>query len=259
MQATVEKTEKELPIEDVYYFITNERYKGGFPMFFTDKDFPEIKVLEDNYEVIKKEIFSVLGDSLESLTPGFIPHGSWDGTGWKSVSLYSFGFKKKKNCKQYPKITKIVEAMPGMTTAQISVISPRSKMKPHLDDTSAVGRVHLGIQIPGRLPEVGLRVDTFERDWEEGKAFALNAVKAHTAWNYTEEDRIILLVDVVHKQYLKKKLRICGNVLGQLVMKQLAVKYPVLKKLPKWLIMTIHKVFGFGAWLVLLTKNALNL
>ena len=246
----------EIPIEDEYYYIVNERYKGKMPVYFTEEQFTESTYIKNNYEEIKNEIESYFtNNNVSDLENGFVLHAHTEGFGWKPIGLYVFGFKRNANCKKFPVLTRIAESIPSMTSAQISIMQPNSSLIPHIDDTSAVVRIHLGIKIPGSLPELGFRMGGKEVTWKEGELLILSPIRPHYAWNKTDKNRIVFIVDVVHKQYLDRKLRICGNVLGQLVMKYIASRIIILKKIPKPLTMAIHKTFGFGAYTILIIRK----
>jgi beta-hydroxylase len=238
----------------------NERYKGKMPAFYEESQFPEAKYIKENYKVIKEEIEDYFkGNSQLVHKPGLIPHKSYEGIGWSSIALYVFGFKRSSHCRHFPKITKIIEAIPAMTSAQISIMKPGAYMKPHIDDTSAIVRIHLGIMIPGILPDVGLRMCGKEVSWKEGELLMLSSMRPHCAWNKTNLNRIIFIVDIVHQQYLSRKYRICGNVLAQLVMKLTASRIVILKKMPRNITFLLHKLLGFGAYLIIVFKKKLNI
>lgn len=250
----------EIPIEDEYYYIVNERYKGKMPPFFNEGDFAEAAFIKSKYNIIKNEINDYFNREVEhKLKPGLIPHSSWDGSGWKSIGLYIFGFKRSMNCKKFPILTEIIESIPTMTSAQISIMQPGTRLMPHIDDTSAVARIHLGIKIPGTLPELGFRMAGKEVSWKEGEILILSSIRPHYAWNYTKDRRVVVIIDVIHQQYYNRKLRICGNVLVQLVMKIIASRFIILKKLPKSLTFNIQKSLGLGAYLILLTRRFLKI
>ncbi len=250
----------EIPIEKEYYYITSERYKGKMPPFFTEEQIPEAKLIKQKFPEIKAEIDSFFeSDKVEDLKPGFVPHSSWDGTGWKSIGLYAYGFKRNKNCRDFPVLTKIVESIPTMTSAQISVLKAGMPLRAHIDDTSAVARVQLAIRIPGKPPELAFRINGQNKGWTEGETMIICACRPHTAWNFTNEDRVIIIVDIIHDQYKNRKLRICGNIIAQLLMKGVVGYFPKTKNIPKWLTYTIQRTFGFGAYLILSIRHSLKI
>ena len=66
-------------------------------------------------------------------------------------------------------------------------------IKPHKGYTDEVFRCHLGLAIPEG--DCGLKVDGVTYRWGEGKAFIFDDTLLHSAWNYTDSDRYILLID----------------------------------------------------------------
>jgi aspartyl/asparaginyl beta-hydroxylase (cupin superfamily) len=252
-------TVEQILLEKEYYYITPERYKGAMPAYFSPALFPECVYIKSKYPEIRREVEEYFRTVRpDQLKPGFIPHSSWDGVGWNSIGLYTFGFRRNKHCRQFPVLTSIVESIPSMTSAQISVIKPHSRLKAHIDDTSAVVRIHLGIKVPASLPQIGLRMKGREVSWREGELLVLSPIRPHYAWNETDEERIVVIIDIVHAQYAARKLRICGNVLAQYVMKITAARHPMLKRLPKPITLALHRTLGFGAYLVLLLRHSLK-
>jgi len=250
----VKGVNENIPVEDIYYYITPERYKGKMPTFFTDKEMPGMAILKKNYPQIKTELEDYFNGNSSNLKVNFIPH-NYTSKGWKTMPLYSYCLKRNDNCKKLPFTAKIIESIPGMSTAIVSVLEPGSTIKPHIGDTNAIARIHLGIKIPGGLPELGIRIGTTELTWKEGETFAFTVLKPHKAWNLTKERRIALLVDVVHEQYRNRRLMISGNVLAGFGMKYIASRIPMLKKMPKPLTMVIYKTLGFLAYLRLLFQK----
>ena len=55
--------------------------------------------------------------------------------------------------------------------------------------------MHLGLIIPEG--DLGLRSLEETRGWEEGGVFIFDDRLEHEAWNRTEEDRVVLLIDFV--------------------------------------------------------------
>lgn len=88
--------ESEIPIEQEYYYIFNERYKGRMPGFFDESQFEKSKYIKDNYNNIKNEILNYLNKNLDNIESGLVLHSSRNGKGWKSIGLYVFNYKRKK-------------------------------------------------------------------------------------------------------------------------------------------------------------------
>lgn len=247
-----------IPIENVYYYNTKKWYHGKMPAFFTEEQIPALAVLRQNYPGIKQEIESYFAQGKGDFKVNFIAH-NYSEKGWKTVGLYAYCLKRTKNCNALPFTTSVIESLPGLTTAIISVLEPQTSIKPHLGDTNAIARIHLPIRIPGNWPQLGMIIDRTPLQWHEGETVAFNVVKRHKAWNHTDHQRIVLIVDVIHNQYLDRKMIISGNVLGGFVMKYVASRIPVLKKMPDSLTVAIHRTLGFMAYCRLLSHRKLGL
>lgn len=115
--------------------------------------------------------------------------------GWRVFGLYGFGRKLEKNCALCPKTTRLVERIPGLVTAGFSKLEPRTHIRPHCGYTNQVLRCHLPLRVPA-LGRCQLRVGPEVRSWEPGHCLVFDDTTEHEAWNDTEEDRIILLLDV---------------------------------------------------------------
>lgn len=245
-------------IEPPYYYI-NERdwYKGNFPVFYESKDIPASAILRDNYPVIKAEIIDFFSKQGKEIKPNFTPY-SYREAGWRTVNLFSYFMKYSKKCAYFPKTTKIVESIPGMSGAQIAVLYPRTRIKAHFGDSNAFVRTHIGIKIPGTLPEIGFRVKNKEVCWKEGDVFSFCAVHRHYAWNNTDEIRIMFQVDTFRPEYLSKKYTIAGNILSSMATKYMATKYRFLRKMPRSIVNVTHISIGFIFTIILLLQVKLN-
>jgi beta-hydroxylase len=115
------------------------------------------------------------------------------GKGWNVFGLYAFGRKLLKNCHLCPETARLVEDIPGMTTAGFSWMEAGTHIKPHVGYTEAVLRCHLGLIVPPG--DCALRVGPETRSWEEGKCLVFDDRTEHEAWNRTGKDRIVLLID----------------------------------------------------------------
>ena len=218
--------------EPVYFYLSNEWYKGNMPTFYESENWELTTFLKENYSKLKDEIvgfYSSRGDEMQS---NFTPY-NYSEKGWKTLNLYTYGLRYKENCKKFPILDSVVRQIPGLTMAQIAVLEPGVRIKAHLGDTNAIIRNHMGISIPGELPDLGLRVGQQEICWEEGEVFSFCIVHRHYAWNYTKSYRVALIVDVIHPDFEEKIAEVCAESLALISMKFVATKMPFLKDLPK--------------------------
>lgn len=156
-------------------------------MFIEKSKFEFTSILETNWQLITKE--------LEQLQPSNFmlwPEKFLYNNGWETFGLYAFGSKLNANCQLCPETTRLVETIPGMTTAGFSCLSPGTHITPHVGYSKAVLRCHLGLIVPDGCT---LRVGNETRNWQQGKCFIFDDTVEHEAWNCGDKIRIILLID----------------------------------------------------------------
>jgi aspartyl/asparaginyl beta-hydroxylase (cupin superfamily) len=69
-------------------------------------------------------------------------------------------------------------------------------INPHRGPTNMRVRCHLGIKVPDG--DCAIRVGGETRRWQEGRCLVFDDSLVHEAWNHTDEDRIVLIVDLWH-------------------------------------------------------------
>ena len=226
-----------------FYYVFNEWYKGGAPAFYHENEFPLTSILLENKEIIQEEIASFYKTNGRLLKQNFSPYNT-DEKGWKTIVLDSYGILNKKHIKFFPKTWELVKNYPGLSLFMVAVLKPNTTLKAHFGDTDAIVRNHLGIIIPGELPNLGIRIKTEERSWTKDNVLSFCVVNRHKAWNHTNSDRVILMIDFVKPEYLNIKKEIWGKVLAAELMKWISNKILITKKLPKWTVLIIHSFLG---------------
>ena len=225
------------------------------PTFYKSDDWELTSFLKANYPKIKEEIEAYYAQNAGEMLSNFTPY-DYSEKGWKTLNLYTYGLRYKKNCSRFPILDSVVRQIPGMTMTQIAVLDPGVRIKAHLGDTNSIIRNHLGISIPGTLPDIGLRVGQTEVCWEEGEVFSFCIVHRHYAWNYTQSYRIALIVDVIHPDFADRVAAVCAESLALIAMKFVATKFKVLKNLPRSLTRFLQLCFSFPFRIWLKVSNA---
>jgi aspartyl/asparaginyl beta-hydroxylase (cupin superfamily) len=243
--------------EPIFYYISPEWYKGGEPPFYDVEQLPTTKVLRENYPAIRREIEAYYADHDAEIEPNFTPY-AYAEEGWRTVNLYSYFLRYGESCEKFPTIDRIVREIPGMSLAQVAVLYPNVRIKAHIGDTNALIRHHLGIVVPGGLPDIGIQVGRERKAWVEGDVLALQIARRHYAWNYTDRHRIVLVVDVFRPEYMDRRYEIASKALAAIAMKFCATKMPVLKRLPRPLVRGIHRVTAWVFRARLALQNALG-
>lgn len=232
--------------EEPYYWSTGSGYYGGkYPAWWDVSQSEVAKILEDNYDAIKSEILDFYDRRSESLSPNWLPWG-YSNEGWLTVDLYSFGMKTPKNCRQLPFIDSLARSIPGMMLAQVAVLQPHTKVRPHIGETSGLVRCHLPIVVPGTAPDLGMRVGHETRCWKEGEVFALNIAYRHSAWNLTDKPRLLFILDYVHPDFADRQHEIESNCLALMVMKGISARLTPLKKAPTSVTRPVQAVLARG-------------
>lgn len=156
-------------------------------MFYETSEFQFTADLESNWLLIQQELIQLQPEC-------FVPwmETSLYNQGWEVFGLYAFEKKLDAHCCLCPETAKLVEAIPGMTTAGFSSLAPGTQIAPHAGYSDTVLRCHLGLVVP---EDCGIRVGGQNRQWVEGKCLIFNDSVEHEAWNHSDCSRIVLLVD----------------------------------------------------------------
>lgn len=184
--------------------------------------YPFLKVLEERYEEILKELLSIQSGQYTPW-PQFELYENKEG--WKVFGLKAFSQKIESNCNLCPITTSILESITNehgyeISTAGFSRLAPNVHIKPHAGYegySEKIIRVHLGLIIPNNPDLCVLKVGSSMKSWERGKLLGFNDLNVHEAWNRSSEVRTVLLFDMSReksKTVIAPKL--CENVSEQL-------------------------------------------
>jgi aspartyl/asparaginyl beta-hydroxylase (cupin superfamily) len=241
--------------EPLWFYITNNWYKGKYPNFHDVSKLQSAQVLEDNYVAIKKEVLEFYEREGETtMQANFTPY-KYKEEGWRTVNFMSFMLMYPGLIKKFPVTWEILRTIPDMVGVTIAVLKPHTRIKAHFGDSNAIVRTHLGLVVPGKYPELGLRNGSQEKCWEEGKTFAITIAHRHYAWNNTDHKRIIIMVDTVHPDFRDKKMWICALLLASATMKFIATKITPLKKIPGFIPKMLHPMIGSLFYVVLFLQH----
>jgi len=109
-----------------------------------------------------------------------------------------------KTCAFVPETTRLLKALgPTLRTALFSRLEPRTTLGSHngwADLANHVLRVHIPLVIPsGGINDglCGTWVDGLVENHQMGKIICFDDSKTHRAFNYSDEERIVLIIDLV--------------------------------------------------------------
>lgn len=239
-----------------YFFLTEEDvYNGSEPHFFNCGEYEWVRTLEDNWHIIRDEMSDIIAGreriELSSTNPPYLS----DPQAWKNIYFYNFLWKNHVNCEKYPRTYALLRSIPDLTFAEFTVLEPHSQVMPHIGETNTTIRGHLGIVIPGVLPEAGIRVGDEERSWEQGKTVLFSDAHRHTVWNHTDGRRFVLVFDVMRPEFASRKWWMCAQSLSALTIKWSDSKVAMLCRMPRPLLKVIHLALSLAWYAYLPLQN----
>jgi len=190
----------------------NECFGMHYPFLpadeFFDRDhFPWLSELEAQTDVIKAELIELLSSGDAGLSPYVemppgTPENKWSGLNnnkaWSALHLWRDGVRVEEACARAPKTAKIVEKFPLVgipnrtPTVFFSILEAGKHIPPHTGVTNTRAIIHLPLIVP---PGCAFRVGGETREWREGEAFAFDDTIEHEAWNRSDQDRAVLILD----------------------------------------------------------------
>jgi beta-hydroxylase len=145
-----------------------------------------VEKLKEHWEDILEEYLKIHG-----ATPYFerdLYTGDWD-----VFPFLFFDQVFQDGIKLCPKTWELLKDIPGLVNASFSILKPGTEIAPHTGFTDQVYRYHLGIKIPD---DCGMIVNKKLISWEPGQLLLFDDTQEHSAYNRSDEERVVLLFDV---------------------------------------------------------------
>ena len=166
---------------------------------FSRQQFDWAPTLEAEWEGVREEALSVLGHRnkippLSTISPDHARIAKGDD--WRSFFLWGYGFRIDENCERCPRTAEIVERIPGLQTAMFSILAPGAHIPPHRGVTKAIVNCHLALVTPAGAEKCWIRIDRDRFGWRDGETLIFDDTFEHEVRNDTDEDRIVLLLQV---------------------------------------------------------------
>lgn len=176
-------------------------------------EYPELAALSDNHQDIVAELDHVQL-WLEYRSDSYDEQGRCiflNGDGWQIWPVY-FGLTSPQDvvkvdgmtddevgtfCSMlpadFPATHDLLSCIPTINYAAFSRLSPRASLASHAHMNPDSLIMHMGLQVP---PGCGLMVDGKVETWKRpGQQIIFDDNLMHSAWNNSEQDRIVLYVD----------------------------------------------------------------
>lgn len=151
----------------------------------------ELVLLSQEIEAIKADIanipnFQDVSYSQKSIT---------DDDKWKVFVFHAFKKRISANCNSYPQTTRLIETIPGMTSAMFSILLPNKHIPSHRGPYKGILRLLLPVKMPRNVDQCYIKIKGKPYYWQEGKCFIFDDSIEHEVFNNTNEIRIALFVD----------------------------------------------------------------
>ena len=175
--------------------------------FFDRGHFPWLEQLEVAAPVIRSELQAILKSADPGLAPYIdmpsgTPRNLWSAldrsADWSALHLWRDGERVDAVCERAPRTAELVDTLPlariaGRAPAVFfSILKAGKTIPPHTGVTNIRSIVHLPLIVPGGC---GFRVGSETRAWREGEAFVFDDTIEHEAWNRSDRDRALLILD----------------------------------------------------------------
>lgn len=202
------------------------------PYFFDPKKVPYRQLLEDGYEVIRKELLALIAneanESWTSAYPQYVNGATNDS--WRTFDFLFFGIKNLESIKKCPATYQVIQQIPEIITAQFSFLSPKTHILPHKGYSKIILRNHLPLIVPDG-EKCGIKIVNETHHWKEGQLVTFDDSFEHEAWNNSDEYRVVLMFDVAKPNCGYNAQQICKYKLENLQDKNLLALAPK----EKWL------------------------
>lgn len=181
------------PINCLFYFFSKDTQSA----YIDVNKFPELKILQDNWEMIRDEAIH-LNDSAQikaSADLDDLGFNSFFRTGWKRFYLKWYGANLKSAEQLCPKTVALINTLPNVKGAMFTMLPPGARLGKHRDPYAGSLRYHLGLVTPNN-DDCYISVDGQKYSWRDGEAVMFDETFIHYAENKTDHNRIILFLDV---------------------------------------------------------------
>lgn len=218
----------------VYRFRGHERYKSvgeywrkGWPIFsplncllylFTKKrarapimdraQFPELQVIQDNWETIRQEALGLYEDRVFDQTSDpdssayyDIGFRTFQKYGWSKFYIKWYGTKHNSAQASCPETLKILDEVPSVNGAMFSILPVGAQLTRHADPVACSLRYHLGLATPND-DRCYINIDGRDYSWRDGDDLVFDETYLHYAHNDADQYRLILMCDVERPTWL---------------------------------------------------------
>lgn len=169
--------------------------------FYNCNDFPKMQIIELNFKSILEEFTKNLIESGEDMFEPWVEKELYQDSnpsGWQVCPIIVNSQKIITKHERFKVLCEILDKIPGIVSAFFSLLKPNTEICEHQgyeNYAEKIFRYHLGLIIP--KGEVALKCNNIIKYWQNGKSFIFDDSLVHGAWNKSNYDRYVLIVDFV--------------------------------------------------------------
>ncbi|EIL91260.1 aspartyl/asparaginyl beta-hydroxylase domain-containing protein [Rhodanobacter spathiphylli] len=187
-------------------------YFPGIPSrtFYPPERFPAHARLEAACDTIREELRAVLAHAADSLVPflgapssaavaaELLAASGPQEAAWDAFFFQRHGVRHDAHCLRCPRTSALLDALPLVRIREhapetlYSVLRPGTHILPHRGVTNTRLVTHLPLIVP---PDCALRVGGETHVWQEGRCVTFDDTFEHEAWNHSDRDRVVLILD----------------------------------------------------------------
>lgn len=167
-----------------------------------DKSFwPWIAKLEERWEDIRDEAVRIRAEDIPSLGDISFDHGRIAADRrWGAFFLKGYLYTMEGNARRAPITSQLLDKVPGLVTANFSVLEAGGHIPRHWGMTKGMLTYHLALKSPAERDKCRMAPEESETthilNWQHGESFVFDDMFNHEVWNETDEDRYILLIQI---------------------------------------------------------------
>jgi len=180
--------------------------------------FPWIAELERHWETIRDEALRIRAQDIPSLGDISFDHGRIAADRrWRAFFLKGYGYRMPSNAARAPVTAALIEKVPGLVTANFSVMEAGGHIPRHWGMTKGMLTYHLALKAPKEREKCRMHLEEGETlhvlNWEDGQSFLFDDMFNHEVWTETDEVRYLLLIQI------KRPCRWRGNLIQETFLK----------------------------------------
>lgn len=187
------------PINCLFYLFSSIKKSA----YIDSNNFPELQILKENWQVIRDEALGLDREQAIKASENYDDLGfnSFFKTGWKRFYLKWYGASLVSAERRCPHTVALLEQIPCVKAGMFAMLPPGARLVKHRDPYAGSLRYHLGLQTPNS-DECFISVDGETYSWRDGEAVMFDETFIHFAENQTDENRIVLFLDIKRPVWL---------------------------------------------------------